>query len=111
MKSNGRGKRISEVEVTNLSSHGFWLLLRDRELFLPFEQFPWFKEAPVSEILNVELPGPEHLRWPDLDVDLTVESIEHPERFPLVSRAIPNKRQHPERPVRRRRIVRRKVGA
>jgi hypothetical protein len=31
------------------------------------------------------LQGPEHLYWPDLDIDLSVESIEHPERFPLVS--------------------------
>ena len=90
MKSAPHGRPTSEVEVTNISSHGFWLLLGDRELFLPFEQFPWFQEAQVSQILNVELPGPEHLHWPDLDVDLAVESIEHPERFPLVSRVMPN---------------------
>jgi hypothetical protein len=59
----------------------------DRELFVPFEQFPWFKDASIAEILHVEQPNPGHLYWPELDVDLDVESIEHPERFPLVSRA------------------------
>jgi hypothetical protein len=73
--------------VTNISQHGFWLLLGDRELFLPFERFPWFKDASVGQICKVELPSSRHLYWPLLDIDLAVESIEHPERFPLVSRA------------------------
>jgi hypothetical protein len=80
------------VEITNLSKHGFWLLIRDRELFVAFKHFPWFREAPVGEILDVELQGPGHLYWPKLDVDLSVESIETPEAFPLVSRASHNAR-------------------
>ena len=91
MRSEALGKSTSSVEVTNIFSHGFWLLLNDRELFLPFGQFPWFKDAPVKSILNVELPHHRHLYWPDLDVDLDVESIEHPERFPLVSKSAPKK--------------------
>jgi len=79
------GTDISEVEVTNVSKHGFWLLIRDQEVFVPFEQFPWFKEAAIGELLHVELPSPQHLYWPDLDIDLAVESLSHPERFPLVS--------------------------
>lgn len=77
------GTATSEVEVTNISRHGFWLLLDDRELFLPFEEFPWFKQAAVEAILQVERPHPEHLHWPELDVDLSLDSIEHPERYPL----------------------------
>ena len=73
--------------MTHTSTQGMDLLLGDREIFLPFEEFPWFKEAPVSAILNVEWPQPHHLYWPDLDVDLAVESIENPERYPLVSKA------------------------
>ena len=91
MRSARRGTPISEAEVTNISKHGLWLLIRDREVFLAFEQFPWFKDAPISEILNVQLPQPHHLYWPDLDVDLAVESIDHPKRFPLVSRHKRNK--------------------
>ena len=77
------GQATSEAEVTNISPHGFWLLLDGRELFLPFEEFPWFKEAPVAAIARCERPTPRHLYWPDLDVDLSVDSIEHPERYPL----------------------------
>ena len=77
------GATTSEVEVTNISQHGFWLLLDGRELFLPFEEFPWFKQATVEAILRLERPQPRHLFWPELDVDLSVDSIEHPERYPL----------------------------
>jgi hypothetical protein len=77
------GPVTSEAEVTNISQHGFWLLLDGRELFLPFEDFPWFKRAPVEAIIRLERPTPAHLRWPALEVDLSVESIEHPERYPL----------------------------
>ena len=86
MKLEKLGLDTSDVEVTNISKHGFWLLLEGRELFLPFTDFPWFRRAPVSAILKVEQPHPGHLCWPDLDVDLAVESIEHLERFPLVSK-------------------------
>jgi len=55
-------------------------------LFLPFDLFPWFKEAPIGKLLNVSLPHDGHVYWPDLDIDLAVESIEHPEQYPLVSR-------------------------
>ena len=86
MKSETLGKSISEVEVTNISQHGLWILIKGRELFVPFNEFPWFKDASVNAILNVRLPTARHLYWPDLDIDLAVESIEHPEHFPLVSK-------------------------
>ena len=88
MKSAKLGKSTSTAEVTNVSKHGFWILLGDEELFVPFSQFPWFKDAPVSQLLNVEWPQPHHLYWPDLDVDLAVESIRHPEKFPLLSKQV-----------------------
>jgi hypothetical protein len=86
MKSDRLGLGILAAEVTNISKHGFWLLLGNRELFLPFADLPWFRQAAVEAIPNVEQPHSGHLYWPDLDVDLAVESIEHPERYPLVSR-------------------------
>jgi hypothetical protein len=79
------GTATSNVEVTNISQHGFWLLLDGRELFLPFKEFPWFKRATIEAILRLERPAPGHLHWPDLDIDLALESIEHPERYPLKS--------------------------
>ena len=88
--SESLGTSTSEVEVTNISRHGFWLWLRDRELFVPFSEFPWFADAPVGKIVNVERPSEDHLYWPDLDVDLSVRSIQHPEEFPLKSRVAAN---------------------
>jgi len=70
--------------VLNISKHGLWLLVHQDEYFLPFESFPWFEDASVSSILNVELPQQHHLYWPDLDVDLELESIESPEEYPLM---------------------------
>src|SRR5688572_29937149 len=81
MKSQRHGARDSEVEVTNISGHGFWLWLAGREVFISFTEFPWFADAPVAKIVHVEWPSEDHLYWPDLDVDLSVRSIEHPEEF------------------------------
>jgi len=86
MSSEPLGIGTSTVEVTNISAFGVWLLAGERELFMPYAKFPWFKDVPVAKILNVQEPSPGHFYWPDLDVDLGVESIEHPERFPLESR-------------------------
>lgn len=55
----------------------------DAELALPYSEFPWFKAATIQQILNVLRHTSEHLDWPDLDVDWSVESIRHPARFPL----------------------------
>lgn len=86
MKSAKPGKSTSRAEVTNVSEHGLWLLVEGRELFAPFEHFPWFRDVSVAKLFRVELASRGHLYWPELDVDLAVDSIEHPERFPLVSK-------------------------
>ena len=80
------GTSTSAAEVTHVSKHGFWLLLGNEELLLPFEWFPWFKKATIEQLGQVEWPTPNHLYWPQLDVDLSVESIRNPGAFPLVSR-------------------------
>jgi Protein of unknown function (DUF2442) len=80
------GVVISKAEVTHVSRHGFWLLLGNEELVVPFAQFPWFKKATIEQLSRVEWPTPDHLYWPELDVDLSVESIRNPGAFPLVSK-------------------------
>ena len=87
MKSAQRGKGTSDVEVTNVSQHGFWILIGKREIYVSFKDFPWFEEASIRQLTTVELPSPHHLYWPELDVDLAVDSLDHPERYPLVSRS------------------------
>jgi hypothetical protein len=86
MKSAGPGPDTSRVEASNVTADGFCLRLGDEELVVTFAEFPWFRQATVAELERVERPAPDHLYWPLLDIDLAVESIRHPGRFPLVSR-------------------------
>ena len=84
------------AEVTTISESGFRVRVEGRELFVAFDQFPWFRDARVSDLFQVELVAPGHLRWPTIDADVSVRSIEHPEEFPLISQPERVK----ERPVR-----------
>ena len=86
-ESSTSSKRIMSLEVTNISTHGVWLFAHGEELFMSYDDFPWFREMVVKSIVNVEEQSPDHFYWPDLDVDLTREIIKHPERFPLKSRS------------------------
>lgn len=74
------------IEVSLVSNQGFWLLAEDEELFLSYADFPWFKNATIAQITNVERPSADHLYWPSLDVDLSVESVRDPSKFPLISK-------------------------
>jgi len=84
MKSLKHGKNTSETEVLGISKFGVWIFIEGKEFFLSYDKFPWFREATVDSIYNVTNELGHHLRWPDLDIDLDVESIEQPENFPLV---------------------------
>ena len=79
------GTDTSQVEVTNVDTHGIWILVHDKEYFLAHEDYPWFKKAKVEDIIAVELHHGVHLHWPALDVDLGVDSLEDPDRYPLVA--------------------------
>lgn len=87
MNSKSHGNSILAVEVTHISTQGVWLLAHGEELFMPYDDFPWFKDQPVKSIINVEEPSPGHFFWPDIDVDLTDEIIKYPTRFPLKSKS------------------------
>jgi hypothetical protein len=63
MNTQALGKSISEVEVTNISNHGIWLLAGEKELFMSYEDFPWFKNVTVGKILNIEEPTDTTGRW------------------------------------------------
>ena len=78
------GVAISPCEVTNISQFGFWLLLDDREYFVPFADYPVFQAASITQIYGVERIAPDQLYWPTLDVDIDLRSLEYPEAFPLV---------------------------
>jgi Protein of unknown function (DUF2442) len=72
-------------EVLGLTPHALWMLVGDREFMLDFVTFPWFAQASIQQVCNVQLLHGQHLHWPDLDVDLHLESLQHPERFPLLA--------------------------
>ena len=71
------------AEITNISAHCIWILIDDEELALSYSEFPWFVTATIQQVIYVLRPTADHLYWPDLDVDLFVESIRHPDMFPL----------------------------
>lgn len=86
MISSAHGVSTSGAEVTHVSSHGIWLLSAGQEYFLSYDDFPWFKEAPIGQILNIQEVSKGHFHWPDLDIDLGVDTIENPEKYPLKSK-------------------------
>jgi hypothetical protein len=83
MSSKTLGESTSAPEVTHVDAKGMWLFVDGREHYMPFDQFPWFIDASIKQISNVERPSREHMYWPELDVDLTLDMIDHPEKYPL----------------------------
>jgi hypothetical protein len=86
MKSRTLGKSTSDVEILSIESNGLWLYAKGKEYFLPHDDFPWFKEARVAEVLKVELLHEFHLYWPTLDVDLDLDCLEDLSSKPLIYR-------------------------
>ncbi len=87
-RSSARGIGTSaRVEVLGLTPHALWLSVNGREYMLDYRTFPWFQQATIQDVQRVELHGGTHLYWPTLDVDLHIDSLSEPTRFPLVSRA------------------------
>lgn len=82
MKSLKHGKSIS-VSVENITPFGIWLFVNEKEYFLSYKNYPYFKNETLSAIQNVQLLHGYHLYWPDLDVDLEIDNLEHPEKYPL----------------------------
>ena len=85
MTSSKLGTDTFRAEVTNVDTHGIWVLVGDKEYFLPYDEYPWFKKAKVADIVNLELHHGVHLYWPALDVDLSLDSLENPAKYPLVA--------------------------
>lgn len=85
MKSTRRGKRIS-VSVENITPLGIWLLVKNREYFLSYREYPYFRNQTLVSIQKVQLLHGYHLYWPELDVDLEIDNLENPEKYPLKSR-------------------------
>ncbi|MBU4312424.1 MAG: DUF2442 domain-containing protein [Candidatus Omnitrophica bacterium] len=85
MRSLKNGKDIL-VRVENISPFGIWIFVKGKEYFLNYHDYPYFKEQPIRSIQNIRLLHGFHIHWPDLDVDLEVDNLENPEKYPLKSR-------------------------
>ncbi len=83
MTSSVIGKSTSQVEVQDITKYGIWLYVKGREYFLSYQDFPWFKDAKISNIYTVKLLHQEHIYWPDLDIDIEIESLKNPDNYPL----------------------------
>lgn len=83
LKTHGKST-LPTVEILNISINGIWVYVDGKEYFLSHKDFPWFENATVKQIHNVEFSHGYHLYWPDLDVDLELKSIENPEQYPVV---------------------------
>ncbi len=79
------GKNIS-ARVENISPFGIWLFVKGKEYFLNYRDYPYFKEHTLRSIQNVKLLHGFHLYWPDLDVDLEIDNLEKPEKYPRQSK-------------------------
>jgi len=101
MKLSKRGKDIS-VSVENITPFGVWLFVKEKEYFLSYKDYPYFKEQTLRSIQNVQLLHGFHLYWPELDVDLEIDNLENPRQYPLKSKII---RKQPKRRLARRRAV------
>ena len=82
MKSLRRGKDIS-ISVENITPFGIWVFVNEKEYFLSYRDFPYFKDQTLNSIQNVQLLHGYHLHWPELDIDLEIDNLENPEKYPL----------------------------
>ena len=87
MKLSKPGRNIL-VSVENITPFGIWLFVNEKEYFLSYQTYPYFKNQTLQSIQNVQLLQGFHLYWPDLDVDLEVDNLENPEKYPLISKTI-----------------------
>ena len=91
MKSSKRGKTIS-ASVENITPFGIWLFVKDKEYFLNYKDYPYFREQVLSAIQDVQLLHGHHLYWPQLDVDLEIDNLDNPDNYPLQYRTTTHQR-------------------
>lgn len=87
--------------MLGVSPFGVWLLFCKKEYFLNHRNFPWFRKSSVEAVMNVQALSKNHLYWPDLDIDLHLDSLENPSNYPLVAREKTKKRVTKVRKARR----------
>ena len=82
-------KQPTSVAVLMINAQGMLITVQGQDYFLSYNRVPWLRDARISSVLNVRMSGPRAIEWPDLDVDLEIESLRHPERYPLIIKRSP----------------------
>ena len=85
MKSQKLRKNISpKASVSGITRFGIWILVNGFEYYLNYTEYPWFKKATVDQISNLKFKHNHHLSWPDINVEIELESLIHKEKYPLI---------------------------
>jgi len=71
------------VSVENITPFGIWLFVKGREYFLSYKDYPYFRDQTLKSIQAVQLLHGYHLHWPELDLDLEIDNLENPGKYPL----------------------------
>ncbi len=83
-KISNKNTENTSIKVVSIHAEGIYLSVAGKDYFISYNRVPWFRNATVNEIMNVTLMGRMGIRWEDLDVDLEIDSLEHPEKYPHV---------------------------
>ena len=86
LKSNTASTLVS---VLMINAQGIMISVQGYDYFLSYNRIPWMQDAPIRSVLNVQMSGSESIELPDLDIDLEIESLRHPERYPLIIKRNP----------------------
>ncbi|MCK9225106.1 MAG: DUF2442 domain-containing protein [Candidatus Muirbacterium halophilum] len=83
MNLKKHGKNILNHEISSINSNGIWFILDEKEYFISFLDYPSFQKASLEDIFSFEFSYPDHIYWKNLDIDIELDSLTNPERFPL----------------------------
>ena len=74
----------TSANVLMTNDKGLMLSVLGQDYFISFNRLPWMKDAAIRDVLDVQMCGDDAIEWPKLDIDLEIDSLKHPERYPLV---------------------------
>ena len=79
----------TSVSVLMINAQGIMISVGGQDYFLSYNRIPWMREASIKDVLDVQMCGSEAIEWPSLDIDLEIDSLRHPERYPLLIKRNP----------------------
>lgn len=78
---NGTNTSVNKWPV--ILDDGIRIFVEGNSYFLSYKDYPGFRNQNIFDIQNVKMDMFGNLHWPALDIDIELESIKHPERYPL----------------------------